>query len=46
MIFQYLIKRQKEIINGFIEKAILEAEAKGTKVFSLGLLNQVHIYIL
>ncbi|KAI5647579.1 hypothetical protein M9H77_33584 [Catharanthus roseus] len=37
---QYFIKWQKEAINGFIEKAILDAEAKGTKVLSLGLLNQ------
>lgn len=37
---QYLIKWQKEVINGLIEKAILDAEAKGTKVLSLGLLNQ------
>ena len=33
--------RQKQTINGLIEEAILEAEAKGVKVFSLGLLNQV-----
>lgn len=28
-------------INGLIEEAILEADAKGVKVLSLGLLNQV-----
>lgn len=37
---QYLIKWEKEAINGLIEKAILDAEAKGTKVLSLGLLNK------
>ncbi|CAI9765112.1 unnamed protein product [Fraxinus pennsylvanica] len=37
---QYLIKWQKEVINGLIEEAILEAEARGAKVLSLGLLNQ------
>lgn len=37
---QYLMERQKQTINGLIEEAILEAEAKGVKVFSLGLLNQ------
>nr|GEY72656.1 protein eceriferum 1-like [Tanacetum cinerariifolium] len=36
----YLMGRQKQTINGLIEEAILEAEAKGVKVFSLGLLNQ------
>nr|GEX48588.1 protein eceriferum 1-like [Tanacetum cinerariifolium] len=37
---QYLMKRQKQKINGLIEEALLESEAKGVKVFSLGLLNQ------
>ncbi|GKD39036.1 hypothetical protein Tco_1259243 [Tanacetum coccineum] len=37
---KYLMKRQKQTINGLIEEALLESEAKGVKVFSLGLLNQ------
>nr|XP_043618899.1 very-long-chain aldehyde decarbonylase CER1-like [Erigeron canadensis] len=37
---QYLMEWQRQSINGLIEEAILEAEAKGVKVFSLGLLNQ------
>ncbi|XP_031124323.1 very-long-chain aldehyde decarbonylase CER1-like [Ipomoea triloba] len=38
---QYLLKRrQSRDINGLIEEAILDAEAKGVKVLSLGLLNQ------
>ncbi|KAK3433890.1 hypothetical protein EUGRSUZ_D01172 [Eucalyptus grandis] len=37
---QYFMPWQKESINGLIEKAILEAEDKGTKVLCLGLLNQ------
>ncbi|XP_056161781.1 very-long-chain aldehyde decarbonylase CER1-like isoform X2 [Syzygium oleosum] len=37
---QYFMQWQKEPINGLIEKAILEAEEKGTKVLCLGLLNQ------
>ncbi|CAI9102121.1 OLC1v1000340C1 [Oldenlandia corymbosa var. corymbosa] len=37
---QYLVKWQSEAINGLIEKAILDADEKGTKVLSLGLLNQ------
>lgn len=37
---QYLKKWRSRAINGLIEKAILDAEAKGTKVLSLGLLNQ------
>ncbi|CAA2945739.1 ECERIFERUM 1-like [Olea europaea subsp. europaea] len=37
---QYLVKWQKQAINGLIEEAILEAEARGVKVLSLGLLNQ------
>lgn len=41
--WQYFIKRQSEAINGLIEKAILDAEAKGTKVLSLGLLNQASL---
>ena len=34
---------RREEINDFIEKAIIEAEDKGAKVVSLGLLNQVSI---
>ncbi|KAI4353962.1 hypothetical protein L6164_002877 [Bauhinia variegata] len=34
------MERQKEPINRLIEEAILDAERKGTKVVSLGLLNQ------
>ncbi|KAI7752070.1 hypothetical protein M8C21_028330 [Ambrosia artemisiifolia] len=37
---QYLMKEQRQTINGVIEEAILEAEAKGVKVLTLGLLNQ------
>ncbi|KAK3017557.1 hypothetical protein RJ639_005597 [Escallonia herrerae] len=36
----YLFKWQREAINGLIEEAIIEAEAAGSKVLSLGLLNQ------
>ena len=31
---------QRESINNMIEKAIIEADQKGIKVLSLGLLNQ------
>nr|GEW98113.1 UDP-3-O-acyl N-acetylglycosamine deacetylase family protein [Tanacetum cinerariifolium] len=34
------MKRQKQAINGLIEEALLESEAKGVKVFRLGLLKQ------
>uniref|UniRef100_A0A5B6ZZW7 Protein ECERIFERUM 1-like n=1 Tax=Davidia involucrata TaxID=16924 RepID=A0A5B6ZZW7_DAVIN len=37
---QYFFQWQREAINGLIEEAILQAEGKGIKVFSLGLLNQ------
>ncbi|KAL8495777.1 hypothetical protein ACS0TY_019765 [Phlomoides rotata] len=37
---QYLMHWQREPINSMIEEAILEADDKGTKVLSLGLLNQ------
>ncbi|XP_055809129.1 very-long-chain aldehyde decarbonylase CER1-like isoform X1 [Solanum dulcamara] len=37
---QYLLKWQSQAINSFIEDAILQAEEKGSKVLSLGLLNQ------
>ncbi|KAL9228797.1 hypothetical protein vseg_004337 [Gypsophila vaccaria] len=36
----YLLQWQREAINKLIEDAILEAEEKGIKVVSLGLLNQ------
>ncbi|XP_031282071.1 very-long-chain aldehyde decarbonylase CER1-like [Pistacia vera] len=38
--FQYFLQWQSESLNSSIEKAILEAEKKGAKVLSLGLLNQ------
>lgn len=38
---QYLLKWRKDAINNMIEKAILEANEKGVKVLSLGLMNQV-----
>lgn len=38
--FQYFWKWQRSTIRGLIENAILEADAKGIKVLSLGLLNQ------
>lgn len=37
---QYRLKWQKESINNMIEEAILEAEEKGSRVLSLGLMNQ------
>ncbi|PIN12590.1 hypothetical protein CDL12_14791 [Handroanthus impetiginosus] len=37
---QYYMQWQKETINGMIEDAIMEADDKGIKVLSLGLLNQ------
>ncbi|XP_058224196.1 very-long-chain aldehyde decarbonylase CER1-like [Rhododendron vialii] len=37
---QFLFQWQREAISGLIEQAIIEAEARGTKVLSLGLLNQ------
>ncbi|XP_051147332.1 very-long-chain aldehyde decarbonylase CER1-like isoform X1 [Andrographis paniculata] len=37
---QYFMQWQRESINKMIEDAILEAEEKGVKVLSLGLLNQ------
>ncbi|KAK9930119.1 hypothetical protein M0R45_027174 [Rubus argutus] len=36
---QYALSGQTEVINKLIEQAILEAEEKGVKVISLGLLN-------
>ncbi|KAJ8498668.1 hypothetical protein OPV22_009220 [Ensete ventricosum] len=38
--FQYATFAEKEKINGLIEEAILEADKRGAKVLSLGLLNQ------
>lgn len=40
MCLQFYMEWQRETINGLIENAILEAEDKGVKVLSLGLLNQ------
>ncbi|XP_057980179.1 very-long-chain aldehyde decarbonylase CER1-like isoform X1 [Malania oleifera] len=37
---QYLSQRQNESISGLIEDAILDADEKGVKVISLGLMNQ------
>ncbi|XP_055817651.1 very-long-chain aldehyde decarbonylase CER1-like [Solanum dulcamara] len=37
---QYFMQRQRESINNLIEEAIIEADQKGIKVLSLGLLNQ------
>lgn len=37
---QYLMHWQRETINSMIEEAILDADDKGIKVLSLGLLNQ------
>ncbi|XVF41380.1 hypothetical protein PTKIN_Ptkin01aG0275800 [Pterospermum kingtungense] len=37
---QYRLKWQKESIDNLIEEAILEAEQKGARVLSLGLMNQ------
>ncbi|XP_022742397.1 protein ECERIFERUM 1-like isoform X1 [Durio zibethinus] len=37
---QYRLKWQQESINNLIEEAILEAEEKGARVLSLGLMNQ------
>ncbi|KAH7691050.1 aldehyde decarbonylase protein [Dioscorea alata] len=38
--FQYELSWEKDAINDLIEKAVLEADCKGVKVLSLGLLNQ------
>lgn len=37
---QYGLNWERESINSLIEKAILDADEKGVKVLSLGLLNQ------
>ncbi|EEC73226.1 hypothetical protein OsI_07314 [Oryza sativa Indica Group] len=39
--FHYHLKRENKAINDLIGKAIHEADRRGAKVFSLGLLNQV-----
>lgn len=39
---QYGLMWERESINDLIEKAILDADGRGVKVLSLGLLNQVH----
>lgn len=39
---QYSLKWQAPAINGSIEEALLEAEVRGSKVLSLGLLNQTN----
>lgn len=41
---QYFVKSRKDGINRFIEEAVLEAEKKGAKVLSLGLLNQASTF--
>ncbi|XP_030474544.2 very-long-chain aldehyde decarbonylase CER1 [Syzygium oleosum] len=38
--FQYPLQWSREAINGLIEEAILDANQKGVKVLTLGLLNQ------
>ncbi|KAK3433871.1 hypothetical protein EUGRSUZ_D01149 [Eucalyptus grandis] len=38
--FQYLLQWRREAINALIEEAILDANKKGVKVLTLGLLNQ------
>lgn len=42
---QYGLSGEREAINDLIEKAILEADKKGVKVLSLGLLNQACPFI-
>jgi len=37
---QYRLQWQRKAINKLIEEAILEADEKGIKIVSLGLLNQ------
>jgi hypothetical protein len=41
---QYGLSWERESINDLIEKAILDADARGVKVLSLGLLNQARNY--
>lgn len=40
--FHYGLTWEKEAINSLVEKAICEADKKGAKVVTLGLLNQAH----
>lgn len=40
--FHYGLSWEKEAINSLVEKAICEADKKGAKVVTLGLLNQAH----
>lgn len=40
MSMQYYMQWQREAINSMIEESILEADAMGVRVLSLGLLNQ------
>ncbi|KAG5538797.1 hypothetical protein RHGRI_019370 [Rhododendron griersonianum] len=42
---QYFMHWQRESINNLIEDAILEADERGTKVLSLGLMNQASLAI-
>ncbi|RVX02314.1 Protein ECERIFERUM 1 [Vitis vinifera] len=41
---QYFLKGQNEPINSLIEEAILDADQRGVKVLSLGILNQASYY--
>ena len=41
---QYGLNWERESINDLLEKAILDADARGVKVLSLGLLNQASNY--
>ncbi|RXH93245.1 hypothetical protein DVH24_013821 [Malus domestica] len=42
---QYYLRFQKGAINSLIEEAIVQAERKGVKFISLGLLNQASFYL-
>lgn len=39
-LLQYELSWEKDAINDLIEKAVLEADCRGVRVLSLGLLNQ------
>lgn len=41
ILLQYFMPWQRESISNLMEKAIIEADQKGVKVLTLGLLNQV-----
>jgi hypothetical protein len=43
---QYGLSWETESINDLIEKAILDADARGVKVLTLGLLNQARNYYI